>query len=92
MKHGIVVPTREEIRTAWEDITADIEECGVGSPEGSGGRIALAMLQDAVIRQFIERTAQTVGQENDATTLSLLIAAFAGGLNYGLRIGEARRK
>jgi len=74
-------PTDAEIQRAYDEITAD----GPMAPQTMA--LGLAVLKSAVLQRFLDRVAPIADLDR-----SVVMGALVAGLNYGLRIGEARAK
>ena len=75
----VTLPTDEEIRQAYDGITAD------GPAADWTLRLGVLVLRNPMLCEFLDRVSTHTGADR-ATMMACMVA----GLNYGLRIGEAR--
>ncbi len=86
----VIIPTSEEVYNAYLEIDAN--------GPGHADTVALGVLtiRDPILRRFIQElvermaTVQLSAAERPLLMRGALTGALMAGLNYGLRIGEAR--
>lgn len=78
----MTIPTDEEIRAAYDAIIED------GPMAEATLHLGFLCTKNPVLRQWLDR----VTEHTPLVSRASLMAALVAGLNYGLRIGEARSR